>query len=500
MLSRVLGLLRDALMAALIGAGPVLDAFVVALRLPSMFRQMFAEGALSASFVPMFADKLHKDGDQKARQFASSVASFFLLTIGSATTLAIIFMEPIVRMIAADIVNFDMAVLLSRITSIYLLCMVLTALISGVLNTKRHFAAGAIAPILFNVCTILGLIISFQFFGVTAEFGGLVLAIAVAIAGFLQVVFVWLVAAQKFHFVLMFPLPKITPDIRRLFGLMIPGLIAAGGLQLNTLIGIKLASANEAGLGYVYLAERLYQLPIGLIAVAFGVAALPQLSGFFANNQRDKAIETITLGVELAFLIAMPASLALIAMPDVIVRLIFEHGATTADDTIIIAGLVSLYALALPALAIQRVYNASFHARKDMRPPMLLTLIGVCFNVVIAVLTFESLGLIAIPIAIAASAWLQAIGSAYWVARKGLWQPTGAQWWRLGGIGSSAIIMAAAVWLAKGYVLNWVADSFFGLIIGTILMIIFGMSVYFLMLVVLRGLAPEAKWILKRAK
>ena len=178
-----------------------------------------------------------------------------------------------------------------------------------------------------------------------------------------------------------------------------PGLIAAGGLQLNSLVGMVLALQERAGLSYLNAAERLYQLPIGLIAVAFGVAALPQPSGFLPRNERDKAITTINAGVELAFLIALPAALALMAMPEVIVRLLFEHGLFKSQDTQVVASLVQLFALALPALAIQRVFNASFHGRKMMRTPMTLTLIGVGMNIALAISLFGAVGIAAIPIA-----------------------------------------------------------------------------------------------------
>ena len=246
MLSRVLGLLRDSLLNALIGPGLVQDAFLAALRLPNMFRQMFAEGAFSASFVPLFAEKSQEEGEDAAQLFASTVASVLLLTLGLATILAIIFMRPIVTWMNPAPESLALTIQYARITSIYLLCMVITALITGVLNSKQHFAAGAFAPILFNICTIGGLVISVGLLGVDSITGGYALAIAVAVAGLAQVLFLWLIAVLKFRFVLVVPMPRLTPDVKRLFALMGPGLIAAGGLQLNSLVGMVLALQERA--------------------------------------------------------------------------------------------------------------------------------------------------------------------------------------------------------------------------------------------------------------
>ena len=501
MLSRVLGLLRDTLLNALIGPGVVQDAFLAALRLPNMFRQMFAEGAFSASFVPLFAQKTQDEGEDAAQLFASTVASILLLALGLATILAIIFMRPIVTWMNPATESLVLTIQYARFTSIYLLCMVITALITGVLNSKQHFAAGAFAPILFNICTIGALVISVGLLGVDSITGGYALAVAVAVAGLAQVLFLWLVAALKFQFVLMIPVPRLTPDVRRLLGLMGPGLIAAGGLQLNSLVGMVLALQERAGLSYLNAAERLYQLPIGLIAVAFGVAALPQLSGFFARNEREKAITTINAGVELAFLIALPAALALMAMPEVIVRLLFEHGLFKSQDTQVVAGLVQLFALALPALAIQRVFNASFHGRKMMRTPMTLTLVGVGINMALAISLFGTVGIAAIPIALSISAWIQLLLLAWRTTNDGLWRPTGASVWRMTAIVLAAISMAATVLSAKTIALAWVQDSFMRLLGSTMALVALGVLTYGVFLIILRGMPLEVRqYFIRRNK
>ena len=319
------------------------------------------------------------------------------------------------------------------------------------------------------------------------------MAVAVAVAGLAQVLFLWLVAALKFRFVLVVPIPRLTPDVKRLLGLMGPGLIAAGGLQLNSLVGMVLALQERAGLSYLNAAERLYQLPIGLIAVAFGVAALPQLSGFFARNEREKAITTINAGVELAFLIALPAALALMAMPEVIVRLLFEHGLFKTQDTQIVAGLVQLFAFALPALAIQRVFNASFHGRKMMRTPMTLTLVGVCINIALAISLFGTMGIAAIPIALSISAWIQLLLLAWRTTNDGLWRPTGASVWRMTAIVLAAISMAATVLSAKAIALTWAQDSFMRLLGATIALVALGILTYGVFLIILRGMPPEIR-------
>ena len=497
LLSRLAGLVREIVVTALIGPGPIMDAYTTALKLPNMFRQMFAEGALSASFIPLYTEVQENQGESAAKVFTDRVASVLLLGIGAATAAAIVFMEPLIGLLRFEegSQSFELTVLYTRIMSVYLLCMVMASLLTGVLNAKAHFAAGAFAPIFLNVCIIAGLVGIYFISRPDQEGLGLTLAISVAVAGTIQVGFLWLVAVQKFKFRLGLRAPRMTPDVQRLFRLMGPGMLAAGGLQLNTLVGLYLASGGTNELSYLGLAERLYMLPVGLIAVAFGVAALPQLSAFFANNQRPQAIETINTGAELALVIAVPAACGLWALDLPIVKLLFERGQTTDQDSVAIAALLSVFVLALPALALQRVFNASFHSRKLMRLPMVLTLLGVFVNVVVALWLYERLGVVAIPIALAVSGWVQMLLLAVLVWRDGLLFPTPGRLWRAFAVLIAGAIMAICLKWLWAQAAPIVGDSGLLLLVATAALVLAGAVIYFAALIPLGGLSP-AVWAL----
>jgi len=290
-ISRIIGFLRDILIASVVGAGPVADAFFVAFKLPNLFRKIFAEGAFNAAFVPLFARCLEQEGKAAARFFAEQTLAVLVTSLLLLTVAAMAGMPWLMHVLAPGFVEtpqkFELAIQLARITFPYLLFMSLTAFFSGVLNSLYHFAAAAAAPILLNIFFVASLLIVVPFIGQP----GHVMAWTVAIAGIAQFLFV-LVATHRAGLTLRFPWPRLTPRIKRLLNLMLPGILSAGVLQLNLVVGMIIASQQAGAVSFLYYADRVYQLPLGLIGIAFGVVLLPDLSRKLRSGAEQAAMES----------------------------------------------------------------------------------------------------------------------------------------------------------------------------------------------------------------
>ncbi|MEL7240347.1 MAG: murein biosynthesis integral membrane protein MurJ, partial [Planctomycetota bacterium] len=271
MLSRVLGFIRDILIAGLLGTGPVADAFVAAFRFPNLFRRIFGEGALNAAFVPLFAKKLEGDGAAPARAFAEEALSVLLFALLVLTALAELFMPFLLLVIAPgfleDPAKFALTVDLTRIAFPYLACMSLVALLSGVLNALNRFAAAAAAPVLLNIVLIAAMVVAWSAGLQNAPGAGYLLAIGVSVAGALQLALL-AIAAQRAGMGLALRRPRLTPDVKRFFSLAVPGVISGGVTQINIIVGTVIASLEAGAVAYLYFADRLYQLPLGIVGIA----------------------------------------------------------------------------------------------------------------------------------------------------------------------------------------------------------------------------------------
>ena len=328
LISRIFGFVRDILTAAILGAGPVADAFFVAQRLPNLFRSLFAEGAFSAAFVPLFAGTMAEQGTEAARLFAEDALAVLLAALLGFVLLGEIFMPEVMQMIApgfsAEPDKFDLAVDLARITFPYLLFIALVALQGGVLNSVDRFAAAAATPVLLNLFLIAALLLMRRF----GWRDGRALAWAVTAAGFAQ--FLWLMfSCGRAGLALRLPLPRLTPAVRRTLAVMAPGTIGAGVTQLNLLISTALASFLPGGsVSYLYYADRLNQLPLGVVGIAVGTAILPSLSRQVRLAQLTDAVATQNRGIELALLLTLPAAVALALLATPILAVLFQRGAS----------------------------------------------------------------------------------------------------------------------------------------------------------------------------
>ncbi len=415
MLSRVLGFARDILIAAILGAGPVADAFFVAFRIPNMFRRLAAEGAFAAAFVPIFSRHLEANGKDAARAFAEQTLAVLLTALLIFTLLVEIAMPWLMVVIApgftGDAEKFGLAVLFTRLTFPYLLFMALVALLGGVLNALYRFAAAAAAPVLLNVILITA-ILGFADAGATP---GHALAWGVALAGAGQ--FVWMVAAgHRAGMRLRLRRPRLTPEVRHLLRLMVPAGLTAGVHQVNLLIGTIVATLQGGAVSYLYYADRIYQLPLGVVGIAIGTALLPTLSRNLRAGAAAAAMDNQARAIEVSLLLTLPAAAALMTISQPIIGVLFERGAFGPVETQATARALVAFALGLPAYVLVKVLSPGFFAREDMITPLKISLAAVLANVVLIAALFPPMGHVGIALATAAASTLHA--ALLWIVLK----------------------------------------------------------------------------------
>ncbi|MBV8653273.1 MAG: murein biosynthesis integral membrane protein MurJ, partial [Alphaproteobacteria bacterium] len=353
--SRILGFIRDILLAAFLGAGPVNDAFVIAQRLPNMFRSLFAEGAFNAAFVPLFAGMIANDGRSAAKAFAEEALAVLLSALLLFTLVGQAAMPWLLQIIApgfaADPDKYALTIELTRITFPYLLLISLVSLQGGVLNSVEHFAATAATPMLLNIFLIAALGTSRFWPDYTAQ----ALAWSLTLAGFAQ--FLWLmVSCARAGMALRLPWPRFTPAVRRLVKFMIPGVFGAGVTQINLLVSTAIASLLPTGaVSYLYYADRLNQLPLGVVGIAVGTAILPSLSRAVRSGNEVAAQQTQNRGIELALLLTLPAAVGLAVMAEPILASLFQRGAFDAVATQKTWPALAAYASGLPAFVLVKV-------------------------------------------------------------------------------------------------------------------------------------------------
>src|SRR5215471_15606879 len=409
LVSRVFGFIRDILTAAILGAGPVADAFFVAQRLPNLFRSLFAEGAFSAAFVPLFAGTMAEHGKEPARVFAEDALAVLLTALLGFVLLGEIFMPTVMDIIApgfsAEPDKFDLAVDLARITFPYLLFIALVALQGGVLNSIDRFAAAAATPVLLNLFLIAALLLMRRF----GWRDGRALAWAITAAGFAQ--FLWLMlACERAGLALRLPLPRLTAGVRRTLAVMAPGTIGAGVTQLNLLISTALASLLPSGsVSYLYYADRLNQLPLGVVGIAVGTAILPPLSRQLRLGQAADAVATQNRGLELALLLTLPAAVALALLAGPILSVLFQRGAFGVTDTAATAAALAAYAVGLPAFVLVKVLAPAFFARHDTATPVKVAIAAMMANLCLTLLLMQFLAHVGIALATTAAGWINAL-------------------------------------------------------------------------------------------
>ncbi len=399
--SRILGFLREILLTAYIGPGPVMDAFVAAFRLPNMFRRFFAEGAFNAAFVPMFSKRL--EGGENAQGFAQDAFNLLAVAVLALVGLAMVFMPALVWITAEGFYGderFDLAVDYGYVVFPYILFMSLAALFSGVLNATGRFAAAAAAPVLLNVFACTALIAG-------AISGGDVIRWVIAVipmAGVAQLALVW-VATERAGFRIRPGLPKLSPEMRHMVRIAIPAALAMGVTQVNLVVGQLVASKTEKAVSWLFAADRLYQLPLGVVGIAVGIVLLPDLSRRLRADDKVGARNAFSRAGEFTLLLTIPSTVAFVIIPAPLVSVLFERGQFSSEDTAATALAVAIYGIGLPAFMLQKLLQPLFFAREDTRSPFRYAVVAMVVNAGLAFGLYPLLGWIAPAIAASAAGW-----------------------------------------------------------------------------------------------
>ena len=638
-MSRVLGFLRDILIARYLGSGLLGDAFFSAFRFPNLFRRIFGEGAFNSAFVPMFGRRLESEGEEKAMGFASNAFSTLLVMLVVVTIVAIPMMSQIMGVIVwgfkakvemplamsaeaperesfsmyidgakavyfkvprglgpesshllenlrliqekplvfpqflgkgdrgksvpleayvnsalagldgeetvagyslvdlkysgevgeitsadgvariefsqghdfgwleGDLVRssgvkdpdaelkmyrndprtFALTVQLSQITFIYLLFMALVAHLSGVLNTFRIFGVPAAAPILLNLVFLAGLGIFVA--GMKSEVPAHVCAWCVAVAGLLQFMLLY-GACWKNGYKVKLQKPVMDSSIKRLFGLMGPGVLAAGIQQINLLVGGIIASFIPGAISWLYYSDRVYQLPLGMIGIALGVVLLPEVTRLVRRDDHQGASDSIVRGMELGLLITLPAAVAMLVIPEQIITVLFQRGAFTADDALQSGMALRGFALGLPGYVLIKVLQPGYFARENTKAPMMMAGVTVVVNIVVSLLLVGPLGHVGIAIGTTVAAWV----NVFLLARglKGMVMPEKSFWTRCLRICMASVAMGVIVWLGLQVLGPWFKEAFWKQCVALGLLIGLGMGVYAVLVLMLKATSLTA--------
>ena len=438
LVSRVTGFVRDVVLAAVLGAGPLNDAFLVALRLPNHFRAIFAEGAFNAAFVPAYARAREEDGEDEARTFAGRILTLLVLATGLLTALAMVFTPRVIDLLApgfaGDAGRFDLAVALTRITFPYLVFISVVTLLGGMLNAHKRFAAAAGAPILLNVAIVAALAGAAAF--PTAAHAA---AWGVFVAGIAELALL-MADARRAGILPPFRWPRFGGAVARFFKALGPATIGSMGTQIALFADTIIASLLPVGaLSALYYADRLQQLPIGVIGIAAGTVLLPEMARRLATGDEAGAAEAQNRVIAITLLLAVPCLAVFLTIPHLVMKALFARGAFTAADAAIAGQTLAAYATGLLPFVVLRAFVAPFHARRDTFTPMLAAFAGVFVNVSLKVALMAPLAQIGLALGTAAGAWINVGLLAALAVRRGF-----------PGVGRDTVATAARIFAAGG--------------------------------------------------
>ena len=452
LISRVLGFVRDVAVAWVLGAGWMADVFFVAFKLPNLFRRLFAEGAFNLAFVPIFAGKLETEADENsphgARTFAAQAQSGLLVVLLVFTIAVELAMPWVVAAIAPGFVDepqkFALAVDLVRITFPYLIFVSLVSLLAGILNSLGKFWAAAATPILLNITLIAAV------FGLTPLMPSPAHALSWGIAGAGVVQLAWMVwHAARAGWMPKLVRPSLTQDVKRLLKRIAPVAAGAGIYQISLLIDTVIASLLVSGsISYLFYADRLVQLPLGVVGVAVGTALLPLLSRQIKAGDNTAALDSQNRAIEFALLLTLPAAAALFVIPETVVQVLFERGEFTAEATGKTAMALMVFAMGLPAFVGVKALTPGYFAREDMATPVKIGALCVALNIVIAVALMGPLAHVGLAVATVVSQWLNVSLLAFFLIRRNLFYFDGRLLCRLWRMISATAVMAAVVMVA----------------------------------------------------
>lgn len=487
LVSRITGFVRDIVLAAVLGAGPVADAFFVALRLPNHFRALFAEGAFNAAFVPAYAQIRAQGGAARAQVFADRIFALLLASQIVLLAVALVFTPQVIDLLAPgfsrDPERYGLAVTMTRITFPYLLLITLVTLYGGILNSLHRFATAAAAPILLNISIVVAL--AFAAFFPTA---GHAAAWGVLIAGALEAV--WLAAdASRAGALPVLKWPELDADVRKFFRALGPATIGSGGVQLALFADTIIASFLPAGaLSALYYADRIDQLPIGVIGIAAGTVLLPEMARRIAGGDEAGALNAQNRAIEFTLLLSVPCVAAFLVVPDAIMRGLFMHGKFTAADAAAAAQTLMAYAAGLLPFVLIRSVVATFYARGDTATPVKAALVAVAVNIAFKILLMGPLAQVGLALATAIGAWINFTLVVWFARRAGYGGVDGRLRQSVLKLVIAGLVLGGALWLARNPVIK-IASQWPALKeeIALIIFIVVGAAIYGAAIVLMFG-------------
>ncbi len=406
-LSRLLGYMRDILIAIFLGTGVLADVFFVAFRIPNTFRRLFAEGTFNAAFVPSYASEITR-GKIQSNKFANDIFNLLFLGLLFLVFIVQIFMPAFVSIIAPgfvdDFYKMEVAINLTRITFPFLFFISLASFFSGILNSHNKFAAASAAPIILNII-LIGILLFSKFLGDELVY---YLSYGVSLAGILQLIFLYKFVRKYFSLKLNFKI-KISKKVKIFFKKLLPSIFSSGVTQINILVGTIIASFQASAVSYLYYADRIYQINLAIAGIAIGVVVLPQLSKHIQSKKKDKILLIQNKALELSLFLSLPASVALIIGSEYIISALFGYGSFNENAVLNSAKALYFFAIGLPAFSLIKIFSSFFFANHNTKTPFYISLLSVILNIVISIYYFKEIGFIIIPIATSISSWFNGI-------------------------------------------------------------------------------------------
>lgn len=488
-LSRVLGFVRDILLAQFIGAGAAADAFLVAFKLPNLFRRLSADGAMTNAFLPVFAHVRETSGRSHALILASEVQVVLFLCLSVIVLLGEVFMPSVIALLAPGFVNdaplFDSAVALARVTLPYLPMISLVALWAAVTNAHNRFFGGAAAPVILNICLIGGILIS-PIVTQTLTMAGsevsifqlaLPICIAVLIAGVAQMMLMQRMLS-RIDAALPWHAPRLSKNSKRMWRNFIPAALGAGGLQLNLLIDMILASLVSVGaISWLYYADRIVQLPLGIIGIALGTALLPNLSKLESEQNKPEVANRIAHSLQIALFFAMPACFALCIVSDILISGLFGYGAFSQSDSMQAAGALVAYALGLIAFVVNKVFQPAFYASERGAIVLKISMLSVVINIIGSLVMMPYLGHVGLALATGIASWVGVVIMGGLLLREG--RLRGAAFMPALSIGGAVLVMCGVLMVARWGLIPLLAPYQFGALAAMIAIVGLGLISYF---------------------
>ena len=406
-ISRILGYLRDVLIAIFLGTSFLADVFFVAFRIPNTFRRLFAEGTFNAAFVPSYSSELTK-GKKKSDSFANQIFNLLFLGLLFLVCVAEIFMPYVVSLIAPGFTEnsekIQLATNLTRITFPFLLFVSLSSFFAAILNSHNKFAAASAAPIILNLI-LIGILLFGRYLDDKIIY---YLSYGVSLAGFFQLIFLY-IYVKKFYLIKFNFKITINNNVKIFFKKLLPSIFSSGVTQINILIGTIIASFEASAVSYLYYADRIYQINLAIAGIAIGVVILPQLSKHIQSKKKDKILLIQNKALELSLFLSLPATIALIIGSEQIISALFGYGSFNENSVYNSSLALYYFALGLPAFALIKVFSSFFFANNNTKTPFYISLISVVLNIFISIYYFREIGFIIIPIATSISSWFNSI-------------------------------------------------------------------------------------------